>query len=113
MGFRNLPIDWKPVPIETVMAAKIDIAKSGETEFFIRVTEGRSSTSHRVTVRQEDYQRITAGKITQEELLKRSFEFLLEHESKESILPTFDLMVIARYFPNYEKEIRKGLASNA
>ena len=109
MGFGNWLIDWKRVPTEAVMAAKIDVEKKSEGEFLVRVTEGKSATSHRVTIRKEDYQRLTLGKITQEELLNRSFGFLLEHESKESILPQFDLMVIGRYFPSYEKEMRKRL----
>ena len=46
-----------------------------------------------------------------EELLKRSSEFLLEHEPKESILRQFDLSDISRYFPEYEREIRDRMAS--
>jgi len=34
-------------------------------------------------------------------------DFLLERESKESILSTFDLRVIEKYFPEYEQEIKK------
>jgi hypothetical protein len=34
-----------------------------------------------------------------------SFGFLLEREPKESILPTFDLTVIGRYFSDFEREI--------
>ena len=41
--------------------------------------------------------------------MRRSFEFLLEREAKESILSRFDLPLIGRYFPEYEKEIRKRL----
>ena len=44
-----------------------------------------------------------------EELIRKSFEFLLEREPKESILSRFDLSVISRYFPEYEREIRKQL----
>ena len=44
-----------------------------------------------------------------EELIRKSFEFLLEHEPKESILSRFDLTVISRYFPEYEGEIKKRL----
>ena len=40
------------------------------------------------------------------ELIKKSFEFLLERESKESILSSFDLPVISRYFPEYERVIK-------
>jgi hypothetical protein len=41
--------------------------------------------------------------------VRRSFEFLLEREPKESILASFDLTVIARYFPEYESEIARRL----
>ena len=38
-------------------------------------------------------------------LVEASFAFLLERETKESILREFDLIVIGRYFPDYEREI--------
>jgi hypothetical protein len=42
--------------------------------------------------------------------VRRSFEFLLERESKESILSRFDLSLISRYFPEYEQEIKRRLS---
>lgn len=93
------------------MAATIEVERVKNGEFQVRVTEGKGSTSHRVTVREDDYRRLSNGKVTPEELLKRSFEFLLEQESKESILPQFDLMAISRYFPSYEREIQRRLGS--
>lgn len=95
------------------MAATIEVERIKNGEFQVRVTEGKGSTSHRVTVREDDYRRLSNGKVTPEELLKRSFEFLLEQESKESILPQFDLMVISRYFPSYEREIQRRLGSQS
>jgi hypothetical protein len=47
--------------------------------------------------------------VTREELIRRSFEFLLEREPKDAILRAFDLPVIARYFPEYEAEIGRRL----
>ena len=41
------------------------------------------------------------------ELIKKSFAFLLDRESKESILASFDLTVISRYFPEFEGVIMK------
>ncbi len=38
-----------------------------------------------------------------ERLVEASFAFLLEREPRESILGTFDLSAISRYFPEYEK----------
>ena len=43
-------------------------------------------------------------------LVEASFAFLLERETKESILREFDLPVIGRYFPEYEPEIGRRLA---
>ena len=95
------------------MPAKIEVEKTGEGEFQVRVTEGKTHTTHRVTLKQSDHERITGGKIEPAELVCRSFEFLLENEPKESILARFDLTVISRYFPNFEDEIRRRLARKA
>lgn len=40
------------------------------------------------------------------ELVRRSFEFLLKNEPKESILRQFNLREIENYFPNYRNEIK-------
>ena len=93
------------------MAAKIEVKQSGDGTYEVRVVQGKSESSHRVTLAEKDYTRLTNGDIPPEDLIRRSFEFLLEHESKESILGRFDLMVISRYFPQYEREIKKRIAS--
>jgi hypothetical protein len=41
--------------------------------------------------------------------VEESFRFLLEREPKESILRRFNLTVISRYFPEYEREIKTRL----
>ncbi len=96
------------------MAAQISIEPTRANEFRVTVSEGKTQTSHLVTVQPKDYQRITSGiisgKISEADLLKMSFEFLLEHEPKESILRSFDLMIIARYFPSFEREISRRLS---
>ena len=68
-------------------------------------------TEHRVRVTEADLRRFGAGHSV-EELLKASFEFLLEREPNTSILNSFDLPVIGRYFSEYEKEIKKKLCSS-
>jgi hypothetical protein len=40
-----------------------------------------------------------------EDLVRRSFTFLLDREPKEFILGRFDLPLIGRYFPEFEREI--------
>ena len=92
------------------MAATIEVEKIDNSKFRIRVIEAGSETTHDVTVSPNDYTRLTSGKTEPEELVRRSFEFLLEREPKESILTRFDLSVIGRYFPEYEREIRRRLS---
>jgi hypothetical protein len=91
------------------MAATIQVEKTGEGKFQVVVQEGGSRTSHLVSLEDEYCHKLTGGKVGAEELVRRSFEFLLERESKESILRRFDLPVIGRYFPEYEREIKKRL----
>jgi hypothetical protein len=90
------------------MPSKIEVEKTGNLQFRVRIIEKGSESMHDVTLKQEDYLRLTGGKIEPEELVRRSFEFLLQRESKESILSRFDLSVISRYFPEYESEIKMG-----
>jgi hypothetical protein len=75
----------------------------------VTVTERRGQTQHTVTVDQDDYQRLTGGEAPPEKLIEASFRFLLEREPKESILRSFNLMAIQRYFPDYERTIPNRL----
>ncbi len=75
-------------------------------ELQVTVTEGGGSSSYSVRVPRSDYERLTAGKMSPEELGRRSFEFLLAREGKESILRSFEIRTIARYFPEYEREMK-------
>jgi hypothetical protein len=91
------------------MAAMIQVKKTNEGEFRVVVQEGGSETSHVVSLEDDYCRKLTGGKVEAEELVRKSFEFLLEREPKESILRRFDLPVIGRYFPEYEREIKKRL----
>jgi hypothetical protein len=50
-------------------------------------------------------ERLNAGKHTPERCLEAAFRFLLDREPKESILRRFDVTVISRYFPEFEREL--------
>lgn len=92
--------------------ANIEVQKTdhGDTyELQVTVKEGRGESRHRVTLRKADYERLSGGKVSPEALVTESFRFLLEREPKESILHSFDLTVIGRYFPEYEREIARRL----
>jgi hypothetical protein len=76
----------------------------------VRVGEGLDATRHEVLVREADLERLAPGETDPTDLVSRSFAFLLAREPKESILQSFDLTVIGRYFPEYEHEIRRNPA---
>lgn len=63
------------------------------------------SGSFFVHVKKAYWERLAQKKEDVASLVKRSFEFLLEREPETSILKEFDLEVISKYFPEYEKEI--------
>jgi hypothetical protein len=86
----------------------IRVEKSGNGAYQVTVENG-STTQHTVTVATEYWQRLTGGRVPAETLIEKSFEFLLERESNTSILRSFDLPVIQRYFPEYERTIGKSL----
>ena len=71
----------------------------------VQVAEGSSITEHRVGLLREYHVKLTQGCATPEQLAEASFRFLLERESKESILRSFEMPVIAQYFPEYEQRI--------
>lgn len=87
------------------------IAEKGGWTFTVQVKEGSSVTEHRVRMSEDDYRKLSRGAVTPEECVRKSFEFLLERESKESILREFDIMKIAYYFPEYPKELERRIKS--
>ncbi len=62
-------------------------------------------TKHVVTVTDQMLLNLTNNKISKEELLNFSFNFLLEREANTSILSKFDIIVISKYFPEYISKV--------
>jgi hypothetical protein len=91
--------------------SKIDVARTSRPDGWIcrvRITDVDGSlTEHDVIVGREDLARMAPGATDPTDLVRRSFEFLLAREPKESILRSFELPVIGRYFPEYEQAIRR------
>jgi hypothetical protein len=89
----------------------ITVQPIDENTFRVTV-EGRTTTTHRVTLSPSYYEKLTGKRVAPELLVEKSFEFLLERESNTSILRSFELPVIGRYFPEYEKTVGKMLAAD-
>jgi hypothetical protein len=84
----------------------------GET-YQVVVSDGGKRTTHTVEVDPAYHRELTGGAVTPDVLIRKSFEFLLEREPQESILASFTLSVIRRYFPEYENEIRRRVRAGA
>jgi hypothetical protein len=71
----------------------------------VAVDQAGSRTRHVVTVTRTDLERWAGGteRSDVESLVARSFDFLLEREPPNAILASFDLSVIQRYFPEYDR----------
>jgi hypothetical protein len=90
--------------------ADIDVQRkgaNGQIVFAVRVFDGGTESRHEVTLSEEDYRRLGEGYGSPDEFVRACFEFMLEREPKESILSSFDVSVISRYFPEFEREIRR------
>lgn len=87
----------------------IKVTALDDSAFEVTV-ESQRETRHRVTIDEADYQRLTGGKVSKEQLLKAAFEFLLEREPNTAILPTFDLMLISQYFSEFDSEMKQRLS---
>jgi hypothetical protein len=75
----------------------------------VAVEQKGELTRHTVNVSAAELARWGTGGGTPavEDLVRRSFEFLLERESPGSILRRFDLSDIRRYFPEYDELFRR------
>jgi len=87
----------------------IDVQAESDVAFVVTIADGEGQTTHRVTVPAGFAVRLGGAAGSTDELVRLSFEFLLEREPKESILREFDITLIARYFPEYEDELRDRL----
>lgn len=88
----------------------VDIAERGDGWLTtVTVREGGSSTSHAVSVTRAALDRLAPG-ASVDALVHASFEFLLEREAKESILRSFEIEAIGRYFPDFSHQIAKRLS---
>ena len=91
------------------MSQQISVRPIGHSLFRVKVEEGSSLTTHDVAVPPAFLDKVGWTK-TPEELIRSSFKFLLAREPKESILESFELPTIARYFPDYDQAVRSGFA---
>ena len=84
----------------------VSIKKLSDDVFKVTVAK-TSTTTHTVTVTDQSLTDLTHNNVTKTHLLEFSFKFLLEREPNTSILSSFDINVISRYFSDYKDEVRR------
>ena len=84
--------------------ATIHVEHAKGTDYRVRIEEPGGSSTHTVTVTEEERERYAPG-ADPEALVRASVRFLLEREPKEAILARFSLSTIEGYFPEYGEEI--------
>jgi hypothetical protein len=91
--------------------ASIQVTRGDDdgTRFSVVVhDEHGSDASYHVTVSADEWERFGAPYDSREQLVEASFRFLIEREPNESILRSFELGAIERYFPDYPRTIAAG-----
>ena len=83
--------------------AEVKVEKIKDWEFKVEVEETGSKTAHRVTLSKGFAAKFN---LSPEGVVKKSFEFLLQREPKESILSSFSIPdTVNHYFPDFESKI--------
>ena len=76
-------------------------------DIFVVTVADSVTTTHKVTVTDQSLTDLADNKVTKTQLLDFSFNFLLDREPNTSILSSFDINVISRYFSDYRDEVRR------
>ena len=89
----------------------VSIKKRTDDVFQVTVADSMTTT-HEVTVNDQSLTDLTDDKVTKEQLLKFSFNFLLDREPNTSILSSFNINVILKYFSDCRVEVRRWCDEN-
>jgi hypothetical protein len=79
----------------------------------VRVSDDAGASEHEVRVDRQALQSLAPQGTEPEDLVRRSFEFLLEHEPRGAIMRRFELPIISRFFADYEDEIRRRMLTSS
>ena len=86
----------------------IEVRQTSEADpfaFEVVVRDAGGETRHGVTMTRATFARLAGETHTPTQCVEAAFRFLLDREPKEAILSRFDVDVIARYFPEFERAL--------
>jgi hypothetical protein len=85
------------------MTVRVDPLADGSWR--VRIQDRGATSQHVVTVPPGYAEELGYDRVSDADLVRASFAFLLDREPASSILPRFPLDVIGRYFPDYAASI--------
>jgi hypothetical protein len=96
----------------TEVAIPIVACLPNESGWHCTVTLGddAGATTHEVSVDRDTLDDLAPG-TPPEDLVRTSFEFLLEREPREAIMRQFELPIIGRFFGEYRDEMARRLGA--
>ena len=78
--------------------------------FDVVVREDDEESRHRVTLAAAYFARLAPG-VAPDRCIEAAFRFLLDREPAQAILRSFDVEIISKYFPEFERELPGYLAN--
>lgn len=88
---------------------KVQVKKLKENQdlmiFAVGLVSKENTHAFTVEVSVDYYQEISKERCSPEDLVKKSFLFLLDKEPPESILREFELKTIENFFPEYKEKV--------
>jgi len=93
-------------------ATKVTVSRLTDEEFQVEVSDAEGKTQHTVHIDAAAVEKFGYGHPA-ETLVATSFRFLLEREPKVSILGSFDLSIVEKFFPEYSTEMKSRLNTDS
>jgi hypothetical protein len=82
-------------------------SRDGDWRCEIRLDDASGQHGYSVSVSRTELERYGRGQVDPTMLVAESFRFLLEREGPDSILTSFAISDIERYFPEFPIEMRR------
>ena len=88
--------------IKVMYSVKVEVENETDRSFKVLVASGSDhGHSYLVHVSSKTMDRFDFDESDLPDVIENAFYFLLERESPQEILPSFELMAIASYFPEF------------
>ena len=102
-------LSWPYDDRGVIAVVEIEVTRADVEQFMsrfnVRVAEDDTATEHVVTLSGTDYERIGKGYRSPEAFVRECFAYMLERETKDQIMASFDINQIRTYFPEFELDI--------